>query len=172
MRWTQGSGEPLEAATPAEDYSSQENAFSVDPDEGLFGESGPVPLPEKKAPALMFQSLPELTGPPVDVESALDRFGGDRDAMTELFWEYWEQLGGRIQEIRAAVDDCDANRLVRLAHNFKGVSLNFSADRLAALARHLEENGRHEDLSAAPVLCAQLEAEALRVKEYLSENRL
>ena len=74
------------------------------------------------------------------------------------------------EEIRAAVDACDAHRLARLAHNFKGVSLNFGAAGLANLARRLEEIGSRDDLSDAPALCAQLEVERVRVTEYLSEN--
>jgi HPt (histidine-containing phosphotransfer) domain-containing protein len=92
--------------------------------------------------------------------------------MMELFKQYREQLHERIKEIRTAAEDGDANRLARLAHNFKGVSLNFSADGLASLARNLEEGGKHEDLSNAPALCVQLEEEALRVAAYLSENGL
>ncbi|MGZ9225667.1 MAG: Hpt domain-containing protein, partial [Anaerolineales bacterium] len=78
----------------------------------------------------------------------------------------------RVNEIRSALQDGDANRLARLAHSLKGVSLNFSADALADITSHLEETCKREDLTHAPLLVAQLEAEAHRVDDYLSDNGL
>jgi CheY-like chemotaxis protein/HPt (histidine-containing phosphotransfer) domain-containing protein len=169
-RWTQASDLSLEPVEPLQDYSSQDSGFSVNMDDGLFGESAPSVVREKKEPAFLFQSVPATDALPVNFEAALDRFGGDREFMMELFKQYKEQLHDRIREIRVAAEDHDSNRLARLAHNFKGVSLNFSADGLASLARSLEEDGKCEDLSNASALCTQLEVEALRVAEYLSEN--
>jgi HPt (histidine-containing phosphotransfer) domain-containing protein len=98
------------------------------------------------------------------------RFDSDHDFMRKLFKQYKEQLPERMTEIRSAVQDCDINRLVRLAHNLKGVSLNFSADSLANLAICLEEMSKREDITDAPLLLEQLEAEASRLTEYLSQN--
>ena len=95
---------------------------------------------------------------------------GDRQFMMEMFKEYKDHLRGRIDEIYAALDDHDANRLCRLAHNLKGISLNFSAGPLAAVALKLEELGRREDLTDAPALVAQLDAETQRLEAYLSEH--
>jgi HPt (histidine-containing phosphotransfer) domain-containing protein len=92
--------------------------------------------------------------------------------MMEMFKQYKEQLDERVAEIHSALKDHDANRLARLAHNLKGVSLNFSADRLANMTIHLEEICKRKDLTDAHNLVAQLEAEAHRVRDYLSENGL
>ncbi len=108
----------------------------------------------------------------MDFESALYHFSGDRDFMMTMFSQYKEQLGERVNEIHSALQDRDANRLALLAHNLKGVSLNFSADRLANIILHLEEICKREDLTEAPGLVAQLEAEAQRVQDYLSVNGL
>ncbi len=77
-----------------------------------------------------------------------------------------------MNEIRSAWQDRDANRLARLAHNLKGVSLNFSANALADITLALEEICKREDLTDAPLLVAQLEVEAQRVDDYLSNNGL
>ena len=92
--------------------------------------------------------------------------------MMEMFTKYKEQLMDRVHEIRSALQDRDANRLARLAHNLKGVSLNFCADALANITLNLEESCKREDLTDAPGLVAQLEAEAHRVQNYLSDNGL
>jgi HPt (histidine-containing phosphotransfer) domain-containing protein len=78
-------------------------------------------------------------------------------------------LPGRLEEIRQALDKIDASTLGRLAHNLKGISLNFSAEPIAAISLRLEELGKREDLTDAPHLVAQLDIEVHRFIEYLDE---
>jgi two-component system, sensor histidine kinase and response regulator len=169
-RWTKAFEFPQEATEILEDYSSPENHFSVEMDDGLFGEepsSSPKGV-EKVVP--VFQIISTADTLPVNFEAALTHFDGDQDFMRELLQQYKEQLSERVIEIRAAVQDRDPNRLTRLAHNLKGVSLNFSAGSLSDMALSMEEMGKREDLTNAPVLMAQLELEARRVTEYLLDN--
>ena len=105
---------------------------------------------------------------PVNFEAALHRFEGDRDFMMVMLKEYKDHLPGRLDEIREAAQDADASRLSRLAHNLKGVSLNFNADVVADIALELEEMGKREDLTNALVLVTQLVAEVHRLEEYLA----
>jgi HPt (histidine-containing phosphotransfer) domain-containing protein len=139
-------------------------------DDGLFGEemSAAVEATQKAVP--VFQTDWTSATLPVNFAAALDHFDGDHDFMRELIKQYKEQLSERIIEIRAAIQDSDANRLARLAHNLKGVSLNFSAGSLSHVALSLEETSKRQDLTNAPVLMAQLELEAQRVTDYLSDN--
>jgi HPt (histidine-containing phosphotransfer) domain-containing protein len=109
---------------------------------------------------------------PVNFESALYHFDGDRDFMMQMFRQYKDHLRERVNEIHAALQDSDVNSLARLAHNLKGVSLNFSADVLSNITLHLEEICKREDLTNAPLLVTQLEAEVQRVEDYLSHNGL
>jgi two-component system sensor histidine kinase/response regulator len=154
-----------------QDYSSPENVFSGNLDEGLFGETSSASrLAEQAAPVSPAVSAADT--PPVNLESALYRFGGDRGFMMEMFQKYRAHLRTRVEEIRAAWQEGDANRLGRLAHNLKGVSLNFNVELLANVALKLEELGRREDLTDAPALVAQLDAEAGRLEEYLLTNLL
>jgi len=168
-RWVQGNL-AAKQPEPVQDYSTGGDAFSPDFDDGLFGESAPSGShgTAEAAPALGVLSTVET--PPVNFDDALYRFEGDRQFMMEMFREYKDHLRGRIDEIYAALNDHDANRLCRLAHNLKGVSLNFSADPLAAVALKLEELGRREDLTDAPALVAQLDAETQRLEAYLSDH--
>jgi HPt (histidine-containing phosphotransfer) domain-containing protein len=150
----------------------------MDLDEGLFGEEAPPashtePEPfgqTQGKPAPIFPNLPPADALPVDFESALQHFDGDREFMMEMFKKYKDQLRERVTEIQSALQDQDANRLARLAHNLKGVSLNFNADTLAGITLSLEEICKREDLTHAPLLVAQLEAEAHRVTDYLTNN--
>src|SRR5436189_2333750 len=119
----------------------------MDMDDGLFGED-PSPIShESKKVVPVFQVISTEGTLPVDFESALVHFDGDRDFMWELLKQYKEQLPGSMTEIRTAMRDGDSNRLARLAHTLKGLSLNFSADSLAKFALGLEEISKREDLA-------------------------
>ncbi|MGZ9222294.1 MAG: response regulator, partial [Anaerolineales bacterium] len=169
-RWAQVPDLPKEAIGSLQDYSSPESPFSVGMDDGLFGEETSSTTRETVKAVPVFQTIPTTETLPINLEAALGHFDGHEDFMRELLKEYKEQLSERIIEIRAAIEDSDANRLALLAHNLKGVSLNFSADPLSHVALTLEEISRRQDLTNAPVLMTQLELEAQRVLEYLSTN--
>ncbi len=166
-RWVQTSQEVVEEV---QDYSSSGDVFSADLDDGLFGESMPSALPESDIAVPVVSAVSYEKVVPANFDAALDRFDGDRDFMMEMFKEYENHLPGRLDEIHAALRDGNASALTRLAHNLKGVSLNFSAEAVADIALKLEEIGKREDLTGAPALIAQLEAEVRRLQEYLSKN--
>jgi two-component system sensor histidine kinase/response regulator len=168
-RWTQA--EDGEAYAPAEipqDYSSHSDAFELNIDDGLFGESAPARAREPVTVAPADVAAPAL---PIDFDVALHRlFDGDRDFMKTMLVEFRGHLPERVSAIREALDKGDAGSMGRLAHNLKGISLNFSAEPVAALALKLEDLGKHEDLSGAPALVAELDSEVRRLIKYLDQN--
>jgi len=170
-RWTQ-TADSLATTQEAQDYSAPESAFGMDLDDDLFGESAPPASGPKKKAAPVFQAVSSPDALPVDFEAALPHFADDRDFMLEMFKQYKDQLQKHVDEIRSALQEQDANRLSRLAHNFKGVSLNFSANTLANITLNIEELCKREDLTDAPFLVAQLETEAHRVADFLTNNGL
>ena len=169
-RWAQTDAPLAEVVETVQDYSSSADFNSVDMDDGLFGESTPSAETETKAEAPALQTLSFAGVSPANFESALPHFDNDRDFMMEMFKEYKAHLSERVDEIQSALQDGDTNRLARLAHNLKGVSLNFSADPLATISLHLEEICKREDLMHAPSLVAQLDVEARRLEDFLSNN--
>ncbi|HEX9332400.1 MAG TPA: response regulator, partial [Anaerolineales bacterium] len=168
-RWTRTSEEIVEEI---QDYSSPADVFSTGLDDGLFGESAPSASRETQEPAPIFQAVSHTEQLPANFDAALHRFDGDRDFMMSMFKEYKDHLPSRLNEIHIALQDRNANNLARLAHNLKGISLNFSADAVADIALKLEEIGKREDLTNAFALVAQLDVEVHRLEEYLSANGL
>jgi PAS domain S-box-containing protein len=153
---------------PQEDHPSE--FFLADEEVGLFGESTPSASrgTQEAAPVSSTDSPASLL--PADFEQALDRFSGDRDFMKELFLEFMAGLPNRLREIRAALNENDPNRLGRLAHNLKGVTLNFNAAPLAAAALAIEQLSTREELTDAPRLVDNLDAEAGRLADFWSAN--
>jgi two-component system, sensor histidine kinase and response regulator len=107
---------------------------------------------------------------PIDFEAALFRFGNDRHFMMELCQEFVTGLPQRMSEICGALGDHNAFTLGRLAHNLKGVCLNFSAEPMASLAGHIEEMCRREDLSNGLALVSELKVAAKSFEEYFASQ--
>ncbi|HEV8262972.1 MAG TPA: response regulator, partial [Burkholderiales bacterium] len=156
----------------AQDYSSfVANVREDNPllyDAGLFGEQF-TSLPQEASAGSASQS-PVPQGLPVDFDAALQRFDGDRQFMLEMFVEFMAHLPARLVELNAAMSAADTNGLSRLAHNLKGVALNFSAGPLAGLAAEIEALGRTEDLAGAPALLANLETETKRLQDFAASE--
>jgi CheY-like chemotaxis protein len=172
-RWIDKEGRALPPLLPEEevqDYSALgEMAREANPllqDQGLFGEEARAAPAAGAAPPMMA----DVSGSPMDLEMALDRFEGDREFMVQMCREFLAHLPGRIAELRAAVRSRDANAISRLAHNLKGIALNFSADPLAAVAAALEDRGRREDLADVSALAEQLESETRRLQAFAAEH--
>jgi two-component system, sensor histidine kinase and response regulator len=106
---------------------------------------------------------------PMDIERALERFGGDRPFLIEMSRDYTAGFPERIKDIKTALEAHNANDLSRLAHNLKGVSANFSAGPVTKLSDELETLGRQDDLASAPELLARLEIEVSLLVKYLKE---
>ena len=168
-RWANSTDSEEKKVEEVQDYSSPAEVFSTGLDDGLFGESEPSAARENEESTPAFQAVSYAEILPVNLNAALFRFDDDRDFMIAMLKEYRDHLPERLKEIHAALQDGDANRLGRLGHNLKGISLNFSAEPVADLALKLEEVGKREDLTNAPLLVAQLDTEVRRLEEYLAQ---
>ncbi len=135
-------------------------------DDGLFGDFE-TNLPTKNVSKITENAdMIDKYESPMDLNSALPRFGDDFNLFVELGSEYIEDLAIRIDELEGFLLNKDNQSLVRSAHNLKGVSANFSAEPLRNLAAQLELLGNNNDLSKAPQLIIQMRVETDRVKKY------
>ena len=146
--------------------AADEQKFSMELEDGLFGEEAAPALQTNDEPVAKTRVNipPEI---PVDLDAALVRFDGDRAFMLEMCKDFCDHLPLRVEEIRAAFKEGDINRLHRIAHTLKGISLNFDATFLSELTAELEDLCKHENISDVPALIDQIETEAIRVREYL-----
>ncbi len=90
--------------------------------------------------------------------------------MNEMCKEFKDNLPDRMQELRSALQAEDMEKLGRHAHNLKGISLNFNAGPISALAAKLEACGKQKKSTDASMLVEQIEIEVLRLQEYLSQQ--
>ena len=94
--------------------------------------------------------------------SLLERKGG-----SELVALFAEEVARYASGFRQALHAGDPRTLARLAHDLKGSSGYFGAERLAELCRRLEQMGRAAALEGAAPLLAETEREIVRVRQAL-----
>ena len=119
------------------------------------------------APSSMVASTLVLPG--IDVQDLLQRVEGDEDLLHMLLDEFAKQFAGAIGELRAAIEQGDAELARRLAHTLKGAAGNLSAQDLQQAALALEEEfkagrlaGQDEPLAVVERALAELMASIQR----------
>ncbi|MDO8754773.1 MAG: response regulator, partial [Anaerolineales bacterium] len=173
-RWTQAAvPEKGSNKEVTQDYSAHgHEIFNADLGNDWFGEIAPPDPPASHPtpkPVSVFQTDASAEKLPADLEAALFRFSGDRAFMMEMCREFKDHLPDRVEELKSALRAGDVNGLSRIAHNLKGLAMNFNADPLSTLSARLEICGKQEDLTGAPLLVEQIEKEAARLQSYISQ---
>jgi CheY-like chemotaxis protein/HPt (histidine-containing phosphotransfer) domain-containing protein len=172
-RWTQNlDPENIIQVEPKQNYPADEQQdFSPSFDTDWIGGSESSASFDKPEPAPVSQADSSSDEkPPVDLESALFRFDGDHAFMMEMCQEFKDHLPDRVKDFRAALNAGEIDTLGRLAHNLKGLCMNFNAATLSKLAGKLEICGRENKMADAPVLVEQITTEIARVEEYISQS--
>jgi PAS domain S-box-containing protein len=168
-RWLQSSN--AEGETSQDYLADDDQNFSVDAGSGKAGENMPSARKAntKLEPASGIRANPSSENLPLDLETTLYRFNGDRAFMMEMCQDFKDHLPLRLEELKSTLQNGDINNISRAAHNLKGMSMNFNAGPLTELALKLETCGKQEDLTDAPVLVEQIEKEITRLLAYLEQ---
>ncbi len=92
------------------------------------------------------------------------------DNLAGLFEVFLEDIPVYIKELEKSIAENDAAALVQAAHAIKGSSGNVGANRLAAVARLLEELGRSGSMENAARLVTALQKELTQVRAALQKE--
>jgi signal transduction histidine kinase/CheY-like chemotaxis protein/HPt (histidine-containing phosphotransfer) domain-containing protein len=79
---------------------------------------------------------------PMNLEKAIEEFEGDKEFLMELVDGFMEDVKARIEKIRQAMSDGDAEVVMREGHSIKGGAANLTADGLSRIALELETIGK------------------------------
>jgi two-component system sensor histidine kinase/response regulator len=104
---------------------------------------------------------------PVDRIAFLERLGGDEELMVDVIRLFLVDCPQRLADIKAAVDQRDAERLRTAAPALKGAAANLSAGGLFQAAGILERLGKEARLDAAPAAWRALSTEASLAMDVL-----
>lgn len=103
----------------------------------------------------------------IDMESALERIGGDEEFLVELLNDLLEQLDENIPAIRQAIASSEFETLRSLSHGLKGASANLSVVGMASLFKELEDMGRNQTIDGAAVRLMHIEKAKQDLQELL-----
>jgi len=108
-------------------------------------------------------------GPPIDLDSALERAMGDKDFLEQMFLEFLSAVPGQVEEIKTALEQGDGASLQQKAHTLKGSAANLSADTIVATALHLEQMGREGNLQAGKQALDELNDNVAYLEAYVKD---
>ncbi len=96
---------------------------------------------------------------PIDEDALFELVDEDPEFLATLVDTFLCDCATYVESIRTAIDEDDAEALVREAHGLKGAVANMQADEARKAARRLEQIGRSENLDRAPDALRDLEDE-------------
>jgi CheY-like chemotaxis protein/HPt (histidine-containing phosphotransfer) domain-containing protein len=112
----------------------------------------------------------EEKGVPIDLETALPRFVGDKEFFREMLEEFLDSAPKQLEKLTDAIETGDAKVVEKEAHSIKGAAGNLGANAFAQVALRLEILGRKKDLAGAKILISDLKAELKRLEECYNQS--
>jgi CheY-like chemotaxis protein len=106
---------------------------------------------------------------PVDMERLQEFTDGNPENLRELATLYLNQTAEQLEQLDAAVAAGIASEVRRLAHSCAGASATCGMRRLAPILRQLENLALAGEVSTAPQLCCQANAEFQRIRSFLAD---
>lgn len=92
------------------------------------------------------------------------------NAFVKMVTFFLEDAPGQMEAITQAIAVADASALGELAHSLKGAGRNLGANQFAAIAKKMEDLGRHGSIQGAEELLLELSDEYQRVKSALAKE--
>jgi signal transduction histidine kinase/DNA-binding response OmpR family regulator len=120
------------------------------------------------APAHRISDSPPSSS--VDLAGFREFVGADDALAREIVQSFIDDLPGRLDALRAALDNRDTVALMQAAHSLKGSVSTFGAVRAQSLAAELESIGRDHRLDAAVPLFGKLTTELESVRQGLESE--
>jgi two-component system sensor histidine kinase/response regulator len=131
-------------------------------------EGSTLPTPTERSRSEQSRGIEPVK--PIDLETALNRFGGDKEFFKEMVGEFLGYVPKQLEKLTEAVERGDAKVVEREAHSLKGAAGNLSAKPMANLALQLELLGRTKDLAEAKEKLGNLKAELKHLEEHFNQS--
>jgi len=96
---------------------------------------------------------------PWSKSAVLERLGEDEDLLREMCVIFLSESASLLEKLRHAVDEGEAEAVMRAAHSLKGEASYLAAPAATEAARRLEDIGHEHDMVRAPAALALLERE-------------
>jgi HPt (histidine-containing phosphotransfer) domain-containing protein len=108
---------------------------------------------------------------PIDMDSVLERVGGDESFLRELFDIYVEDFIEKYPQLEQAISKGDFNNIKEIGHSLKGSSGNLSLTGLHETAYGIELSGKENDIDQAKLYFIRLKEEFKKFKDFLPPEK-
>ncbi|MGB2697545.1 MAG: response regulator [Candidatus Zixiibacteriota bacterium] len=112
----------------------------------------------------------QLKDIPIELETAIDRFCGDRELFEKMLEEFLDFVPKQLRILDKAVKKGDVETVDREAHSLKGLAAQLSVNGLADLSLNLELLGRKGNLVGANDELDKMRTEFQHLKEYINNS--
>jgi len=131
-----------------------------------------IPQPEQEPLAQNDETPQATSGPPALDLSVLEsrrgpQEGGEPDKLARIVGLFIDDVPLRLQELRQAVERREAQEVEETAHMLKGGCGYMGATHMVEICARIQELGASGELSRAPELLDELEAEFKRIRPAL-----
>ncbi len=103
----------------------------------------------------------------LDLETALERLGGDKEFLIELLDELVQQIEQTLPDLKAAIEAENYDEVRSIAHGMKGAAANLGADKAMENFLKLEMMGKEHNLNGAMEALAVAEQLNNQLKEHI-----
>jgi HPt (histidine-containing phosphotransfer) domain-containing protein len=122
------------------------------------------------------QNVKAVMSSSINLAELLNRVDNDRELLVELFSIFKTEFPTHVQFLSEAISRVETKRVETESHILKGMLLNLSASRAAAIASELESMARENKIDDVKLAFTELQREAkallLRMDECLVEFQL
>lgn len=108
---------------------------------------------------------------PIDMDSVLERVGGDEAFLRELLDIYVEDFIEKYPQLEQAISQGDFNNIKEIGHSLKGSSGNLSLTGLFETAYGIELSGKENDIERAKLYFIRLKMEFKKFKDFLPPEK-
>jgi PAS domain S-box-containing protein len=108
---------------------------------------------------------------PLDLQTAINELGGDRELVKTLIGELVNRVEGQLVTLHDALRRNDAKMMKRESHKIRGGAASLYAMPLSAAADRLEQLLDGDQLEGAEQALTELEQELARLREAVAEAR-
>ena len=105
---------------------------------------------------------------PIDMETALERTGDDKEFLFDLIEIFMEDFDPKVAELKSAVNDQDFTSIQEIGHYLKGSSANLSLMQIRETSYQIEIAGKENDLEKARENLELLGKEYIYFKDYFA----
>lgn len=107
----------------------------------------------------------------IDMDSVLERIGGDESFLRELLDIYIEDFLEKCAQLERAVAQSDFDNIKEIGHSLKGSSGNLSLPGLHETSYGIELSGKENNIEQAKLLFVRLKEEFIKFKDFLPPEK-